>query len=345
MLKVSKKMRLAVVGLVGLSLLLFLVGSSFAVAAEQKLTFHIVTHANIANVFFSAVNRGFQDFCNAYGIKGVYVGTREDGDVGEMLANLETLVAAGESNGAALVIANASMLDRPAKMLISMGVPVVAINTADFRPPEERIPYLIYVGENSYESGRANAKMVLDKFTELAGRPPKRSAYFIHVPGVLCLEERGQGMADVLTSAGVKFDKVAARFDPSEFREGVRAWIEKYPDVETIHTGFSDGAGWAADVLKEMGRLGNVNEPFKEGKIYVGGIDVDPILLREIIKGNVIGTIDQQPYLQGYYGGLLLYHWVKYRCLPAEDINTGAYVVDQSNAETILPLSEEGIRR
>ena len=38
------------------------------------------------------------DFCQAYGVKGRFLGTRLDGDIGEMLANLDSVLS-GPGNG------------------------------------------------------------------------------------------------------------------------------------------------------------------------------------------------------------------------------------------------------
>jgi len=173
----------------------------------------------------------WDEVCDLYDIKGIYIGTRQIGDVGEQLANLENVIAAGGGDGVALVITDSTVLDAPARKLIKMGVPVIAVNNADTRPENERIPYLRYVGESSYDTGRANAQMVFDKFRELAGRPPKRALYLNQAPGVWALETRGRGMADVATAEGAKFDRLVVSYDPTQLREAVRAYVERNPDA------------------------------------------------------------------------------------------------------------------
>lgn len=299
---------------------------------EEKPTFHLLTHGIAGDVFWSTVAKGWRDACELYGIDGKFVPVRLEDNVAEMLGNMESVVAHG-SDGIACPISDHKMLENPIATAIEKGIPVVAVNTRDFRPAGERIPYLVYVGEGSYETGKANAEAVLEKFQQLAGRAPKHAIYMVHAVGVQCLEERGVGMQEVFEQAGTRFTKVACKFNPTTTQEAIRAFIANNPDVETIHSGCSLVAHWSMEMLKQMGKLGNVNESFKEGNVYVGGIDMDELLLRDIRNGDVMITVDQQPYMQGYYAAVLLYLYDKYGMLPANDILTGPYLVDQSNAQ------------
>jgi len=296
----------------------------------SKPVYHFLTHGIMGDIFWCTVCKGWNDACERYGIDGRFVAVRMEDNVAEMLGNLETVVAQG-SDGIACVISDYKMLEAPLRRALADGVPVVAVNTRDFRPEGQRIPYLRYVGEGSFEVGKANARAALEKFRALAGRPPKHAIYMVHAVGVQCLEERGEGMRSVFEAVGTKFTKVACKFNPTTTQEAIRAFLANHPDVETIHSGCSLVAHWAMEILKQMGRLGNVNEPFVAGNIYVAGIDLDEMLLRDIQRGDVMLSIDQQPYLQGYYAALLLYMYNRYHLLPANDILTGPYVVDQSN--------------
>ncbi|MBD14330.1 MAG: hypothetical protein CMJ72_04080 [Planctomycetaceae bacterium] len=294
--------------------------------------FHLVTHAMPSDPFWTLVKKGWEDACLRYEIDGRYLGVRTDGNVGEMLGNLETVVATG-SDGIACVITDQQALERPLRRAINNQVPVIAVNVHDYREEDKRIPYLTYVGEGSLETGKASAEVVLERFEKLANRPPKHAIYLIHATSIQCLEERGLGMEQAYAKVGSKFTKVACKFDPVTVQEALRAFLEANPDVETVHSGCSQVAHWAALMLKKMGRLGNALEPHQEGQVYVGGIDMDEQLLTDITKGDVIATIDQQPYLQGYLSAVLLFQYHTFGLLPANNILTGPYVVGQSKAQ------------
>ncbi|MFN8007219.1 MAG: substrate-binding domain-containing protein [Terriglobia bacterium] len=320
-------------------------GKSTATSIPSSLVFYFVTHGSNADTFWGAQNNGWLDFCRAYQIDGRYIGTKLDGDVGEMRANLDSVLAAGGGDGLAVVISNASMLDAPIRQAIAKGTPVIAVNVPDFRPESQRIPYLRYVGGAPWQTGAANAKMALKIFQQRVGRPPKRAVYLIHAPGVEVLEIRGQGMEKTLRDEGTAFEKLAVPFDPTQTREAVRAYMRAHPDLETVHTGSSRVAAWAVQELKELGKLGNSKVPQQEGQVYVAAIDLDTELLGMIVAGECLGTIDEQPYMQGWYGAQLLYHWVKYRFLPGQDLSTGPFTVDDpKTAGLLIEYAKKGLR-
>ena len=97
--------------------------------------------------------------------------------------------------------------------------------------------------------------------------------------------------------------------------------------------------------MKEMGKLGRTTGPHEEGRIYVGSIDLDPELLQMIAEGECLGTIDEQPYMQGWYAAQLLYHWIKYKFMPGRDISTGPLVVqDRELVDSLIEQAKQGIR-
>ena len=132
--------------------------------------------------------------------------------------------------------------------------------------------------------------------------------------------------------------------DPVQTSELVRAYLLQNPDVETFHTGWSRPAVWAIKVLKEMGRLGNINKPWKKGNVYVTGIDVDSEFLEFIENGDAVGTIDQQVYLQGWYGAAIAYQWITNKFLIDSDIGTGPYFVDGKMAGEFKDQAAKGLR-
>ena len=313
-------------------------------SADPDFKFYFNTHGSVEISFWAAANRGFQNFCRHYNIDGQYLGTVRDGDFAEERENMERIVAAGDADAVVAVLSDVDALDEPLRQLGAQGVPVVLVNSRDPRPEAEQVPHLRYAGEDTYMTGVRNAQLALASFQALAGRAPKRSTYIEHVPGAWVLVTRGQGMADVLEPEGTHFESIAGEVDPVQMQEIVRAHLIANPDVETIHTGWSRPAAWSIEALREMGKLGNVNEPFAEGKVYVTSIDLDPELLGMIDAGDCVGTIDQQVYLQGWYGAALAWQWVTNQFLIANDISTGPYVVTQENAAALIDQAEAGIR-
>jgi simple sugar transport system substrate-binding protein len=285
---------------------------------------------------------GFGAFCKAQGVNGQFVGTVKDVNIQEAAQNLERVVSAGDADGLVVVVSAPEMQGDSLKKLNSQGVPVVAINAKDFS--KTPVPYLRYIGEDSYQQGAVNATTGLNVFKKLAGRVPKRALFINHAPQVEVMTQRFQGVSDVMTKAGVTVEQLPTEGDPTKDSQAINAYLQKNTDTETIHTGWSRPAAWAIDVAKSLGKAGNVNQPFKEGNIYTTAMDMDADYLQRIVAGDAVGTVDQQPYLQGWMGAATVYNFVVGYFLPGNDISTGGLVIDQSNAQKLIDLAKSGIR-
>jgi len=313
-------------------------------APELKQTIYMITHSMPGDVFWGTVYKGMNDAATALGVKAIYLGSKVSGDVAEMIANLETAIEA-KPDGIAISVTNPKALEPLLRRAIDQGIPVVAINVADFRPEGERIPYLRYIGEDSYLTGVEQAKAVLKVFQEKYGRPPKAVVFGTHEPGNVVQVKRAEGVIDTVKKAGTKVAEVInIEYDPSRTTEIMRAYLEIHPDVEYIATGSSIVAHWMVGLLEDLNRLGMTTKPVKEGNTFIGGIDVSEQIIQDIIDGKVVATLDQQQYLQGLYGIQLLYLWNKNRYMQGNDIATGPFVIDRSNAQGIRDLIKAGKR-
>ena len=170
---------------------------------RQELTFYMITHSLPADVFWGGVYKGMNDMATALNVKAVYLGSKVSGDVAEMVSNLETAIET-QPDGIAISVTDPNALEPLIREAIEKGIPVVAINVADFRPEEERIPYLRYIGEDSYLTGAAQAKAVLKVFQEQYGRPPKAVVYGSHEAGNVVQAKRAQGVIDTVKAAGTE---------------------------------------------------------------------------------------------------------------------------------------------
>jgi simple sugar transport system substrate-binding protein len=314
-----------------------------AVASSgEQIKMYCITHGSASDSFFGAISLGFLAFCNAQGVDGQFVGTVQDVDIQEAAKNLERVVSQGDADALVVVVSAPEMQADSLTKLHDQGIPVVAINAKDFS--ENPVPYLRYIGEDSYQQGAVNATLGLTVFQEQAGRAPKRALFLNHAPQVEVMSQRFQGVSDVMTKAGVAVEQLPIDSDPTTASQAINAYLEKNPDTETIHTGWSRPAAWAIDVAKNLGKIGNVKQAYKDGNIYVTAMDMDADYLQRIVDGDAVGTIDQQPYLQGWMGAAVAYSYVVGYFLPGNDISTGGFVIDQNNAQKLIDLAKTGIR-
>ena len=80
--------------------------------------------------------------------------------------------------------------------------------------------------------------------------------------------------------------------------------------------------------------------------VTIGGFDLGEELLQNIIDGNVLFTVDQQQYLQGYLPILQLFLFQTNSNIIGGGlpILTGPGFVTADNAADVLALSEAGTR-
>ena len=110
--------------------------------------------------------------------------------------------------------------------------------------------------------------------------------------------------------------------------------LREHPDIKIVlGTGQSDteAAGLA------------IEENFPHGGYWSAGFDLSPETLRLIDAGHIRCTVDQQPYVQGFYPVVQLTLYLRYGILPA-DIDAGATMIDRSNVRQVMELAKRNYR-
>jgi len=72
--------------------------------------------------------------------------------------------------------------------------------------------------------------------------------------------------------------------------------------------------------------------------IPIAGFDITRQIIRNIIDGKSLATVDQQPFYQGSFTVMQLYFRKKYSLIPC-DINTGGGIIDKNSAPIVLELA------
>ena len=305
-----------------------------AATGPPKYTFYYVVHAPPTGSFWAVQNKGLQDAAAALNVNAVYAGATTDGDVSQQLSILEATIAR-KPDGIMCTISNVETLDAPLRQAIAAGIPVVATNGIDPRPAATRIPYLVYIGENSYEGGVVSSSIALAAFQKQFGRPPARAVFVNHAPTLYALTERWSGVSDTCTAAGVKVvDQLPTVYDPTKTSSDINAYLTAHPDTEYVAAGTAEVGVWAANVLATLNM---------QNQSVVSDVDTSPDAMQYIISGKIVDTVDQQPYLQAYYGLMALYLY-KLALFQTLDVYTGPNSITQANAQSIVNLVQQGYR-
>jgi simple sugar transport system substrate-binding protein len=79
------------------------------------------------------------------------------------------------------------------------------------------------------------------------------------------------------------------------------------------------------------------------GKVLLGGFDLVPEVVQEMIAGYVQVQVDQQPYMQGFIPVMEAYLYKTVGLAPT-DVNTGKALIYPDQAKAILGLVKKGLR-
>ena len=298
-------------------------GGDEAVEATQggALTFHMITHSD-DGPFWSVVNRGMDAACSDLGVECVWVPGNNDANV--MVQGIEGAIGEG-TDGIAASLPDPAALVPALQGAVGAGIPVVTLNSGanDY----QEIGALTHVGQTEFIAGQAAG----DRFSA-AG-----------VEHVLCgqqeqnnvgLTERCDGLADTFTGT-VTTGFMDADADTSAQQAAINAALAADDSIDGF---LGVGPVITMSGLRAAQDLGR--------DVTIGGFDLTPELLGAINDGDVLFTVDQQQYLQGYLPILqmFLFQTNSNTIGGGLPILTGPGFVTADNASDVLALSEAGTR-
>ena len=292
---------------------------------KKPAVVYFATHA-IAHPFWTIVENGAME-----GARDACITLKWTEDVNfSVQTTIERMEIALTENPDVLVITAtdpAAMRDTLERAQ-AKGIPVIAINVNDTSPPLERVPYMIYIGGSEYDGGVAAANRILSEGN--INRALCTNGY----PGHVGLEARCRGYKDTMEAAGIEVDIISTEGGATDAEGAISAYFLKNPDTNAYFATSPGPVGWeAADVyLQSSG---------KAGQIHLITFDLTSEILESIQRGDTLGAVDQQPYLQGYLASILARNFVDWGLMPYEQILTGPAIVDAMNAEKVIAGAAE----
>lgn len=296
-------------------------GSDAANVAREDINIIYVLPATAADPFFSRIQNGIDQAAEDMGVE-VDFRAPETFDMVEMGRLIEAATAS-EPDGLVVSIADEDALEDPIRQAVDAGIPVVAINSG--REVYKDLGILSYVGQLEYEAG-------VEAGERMANEGVDNAVCINQDVGVYTLEQRCEGFAEGL---GGQVETVAVdTTDPSGARSRVQNYVRQNEDINGM-MGLGSTAGEAAiDAAAALG----------DRDIQIATFDLSPAILRAIRDGDMLFTVDQQQYLQGYLPVVMLTLYNQYGTMPQNEVQTGPAFVTQENAEEVLDLSEADIR-
>jgi len=272
----------------------------FATHPNYKFTFvnHVTT-----NTFFTATQYGLADAATILGIpKPQWTGSANS--VVSDMVNAIDVATAGKVAG----------IDKA----LEAGIPVIAYN-AD----EAGNNRLCYIGQSNQTAGAAAAARIV-------AAVPKGSlvGMVIATPGSGNIQPRIDGATPVFKAAGLETATVAGGVLQAQETTAVESWYQGHKDVKFFYA-VDSGDGIAVAECISKNKL--------HGKVGGSAWDVGTPVLQGVQAGNLIFTIDQQAYLQGFVSTIQLFlYQISAGLMKPCDTDTGLGFVTSANVGPYL---------
>ena len=272
------------------------------------------------NPFFVPTQYGIEDAGAIFNTTHQWTGS-ETTDVSQMVSAMNTAIAS-KADGIAVCLIDTNAFKAPTKKALDAGIPVIAYNADARRAPNDR---LAYIGQDLFVSGQKMG----EKIVELI--PSGDVVGFIATPGSLNIQPRIDGAKKAIKDSGkpINFTQVATGADVNTGAVADRRLLPGPQGPE----------GHVRGRRREHAgrRAGDAEvQPAAKG-IHGGGYDLLPTTLNLINKGFLDFTIDQQPYLQGFYPAVQLFLYkISGGLMAPSDTNTGLLFVTKDNVKPYL---------
>jgi simple sugar transport system substrate-binding protein len=286
---------------------------------ESGLTIALVTHAAAGDTFWDIVRKGAEDAAKKNGVKLVYA---SDPD-GAKQAQLVQQYVDQNVDGIAVSLAKPDSLKSALQSATTAGIPLVSINAGS--TAYAALGVLEHFGQDEDVAGAAVGN-------KLKAEGLSHPICVVQEQGNVALDQRCAGIKNVLPDTETLFVNGT---DNSAVQSTVTAKLQADASADSI---VGLGAPYTAVILQAVQAAGS--------DVKVASFDLNADLAKSVKAGEVLFTVDQQPFLQGYEAidSLVLHKQGGFELGGGQPTLTGPAIVDASNIDQILKYAEQGIR-
>jgi simple sugar transport system substrate-binding protein len=296
-------------------------------AADERppVNIYAVSHGACAwDSYWCVVEKGSNDAAKDLAVK-VTLLTTDKFDLEATAQNIDRAVAA-KPDILMVTVTDPVLFDEPIRRAIEAGIPVIAYDSEDTRPREERIPYITFVGPDDYQGGYQAG----DRFIQAGGGT--KAVCVNQQVGHALLELRCQGLKDRLAEDNIPVDVLGISEDPAQSTTTISDYYASNPDVDMFLTLGPTGADPFYAFMEAEG--------LQPGDVLHGTFDLGPKIVEKIKDGTSLFAIDGQPYMVGYlpvFWGAMIHRYGIYPSTPVTP--TGPGFVDESNVAQVEELA------
>jgi simple sugar transport system substrate-binding protein len=313
-----------------LTAFVFSTDSGISAKAEDKpVTIYFVGIVSPGDPFHGIIARGAERAGKDLGAKVVYI-FPDKVTLSDYNDKIEQAIAA-KPDGIVILGIDEKGSEPLAQRAHELGIKL-AFNPA---PPIKERPlwskddlYISRVGSDEYSAGRAAGERLVK-----AGVKGK-VVCAIQIPGDTTLSTRCKGVTDRLKEAGIGVDVIEIANEPGQSAELLGTYLRVHTDVGAVVTlGGPPNAG-SREAKKFVGRT----------DLLLGAFDLDMATLVSIKAGEMLFTVDQQPYWRGYIPVLELVHNIRYGLQQANYFLSGPTIIDSDNVDQVIDMAKQGVR-
>lgn len=296
-----------------------------AVDERAPVNIYAVSHGACAwDSYWCVVERGMEQAAEDLNVDLTLL-TTDKFDLEATAQNIDRAVAANP-DGLAVTVTDAVLYEEPILRAIEAGIPVIAYDSGDIRPKDERLPYITFVGPNEYLGGY----LAGDRLVNAHGGT--RGVCINQQVGHVLLDERCRGFSDRLAEDGISSEMLGISDDPAQSATVIDDYYTANPDTDLFLTLGPNGADPFYAFMDAAG--------LSAGDIYHGTFDLGPKISEKVQDGTSDFAIDGGPYLVGYLPVMWLAMIQRYGLYPSDDITaTGPGFVDSTNIDMVSDLA------
>ena len=276
--------------------------------------------------FFPPLYQGAQDAAKALGVKLNYIAI-DEADIEATSA--KTMQAAIAQKPDAIVVGDfiTGVVDPLIKQAVAAGIPVYVNQSGQDQWKADGA--FGFIGQQGPEVGVVAAE-------RLAKAGSKNILCVINVPGNPYLQAICKGLGGKSKELGISSANLelptADSTDQGKVSRDIGAYLQSHKDVDGIFTE-NAAVGTAASAAVDAAQL--------TGKIFIGTMEASKVALQQVKNGKIVFLINEQPYLDGFYGVMFAYHYAKFGLAPVGVVSTGPSIVDKTNVDKITEVFEK----
>jgi len=285
-------------------------------------TYDMVIYGTTGNPFWAKVVAGAEEAGEVLGVS-VNIQFANDDPV-QQNTLIESAIVRG-SSGMGVVLNVDDAYDDVVAEARGAGIPVIAFNVDDSEGAAGN-QRMAFIGQDFEVAGHAIGQTLIEHAAIGEGA---RLVCPVEHPEATYAVQRGAGVIRALEEVGASCDVIGTgAIGLEDTLTRLVQYLIANPDTAGIVGLGGLPTEVAPQAIAEVGL-----------DIPIAGFDLSQAIVQGILDGDIIATVDQQPFYQGFLTVVQLHYYQKYGLVPM-DVNTGAAIITSENAQPVLDFSD-----